>query len=65
MDGDSNLGGRDFDHVLFEYCAEMVKTRFGKELKRDKLRSEKLKRRCEKIKIALSATVQERYAEIA
>ena len=45
VDGDSNLGGRDFDHVLFEYCAETIKSRFDKDPKRDKRRAERIKRK--------------------
>lgn len=60
VDGDSNLGGRDFDHVLFEYCAETIKSRFDKDPKRDKRRAERIKRKCEELKISLSTTFQER-----
>ena len=61
VDGDSNLGGRDLDQILFDYCAETIKIRYDKHLKRDKRRSERIKLKCEEIKRALSTTLEERY----
>ena len=61
VDGNSSLGGRDFDQILFDYVTETIKSCFGKNLTKDKRRSERVKQKCEEIKKALSTTLQERF----
>ena len=61
VDGNSSLGVRDFDQILFDYVTETIKSSFGKNLTKDKRRSERVKQKCEEIKKALSTTLQERF----
>jgi len=54
--GDTFLGGEDFDITIVEYLAEQFKKKEGLDLKTDKLALQRLKEAAEKAKIELSST---------
>jgi molecular chaperone DnaK len=56
--GDTFLGGEDFDMRLVEYLADEFKKEQGIDLKKDKLALQRLKEAAEKAKIELSSTQQ-------
>jgi molecular chaperone DnaK len=56
--GDTFLGGEDFDMRLVEYLADEFKKEQGIDLKKDKLALQRLKEAAEKAKIELSSTTQ-------
>ena len=56
--GDTFLGGEDFDNRLVEYFAEEFKKESGIDLKKDKLALQRLKEAAEKAKIELSSASQ-------
>ncbi|MEY2942931.1 MAG: molecular chaperone DnaK [Pseudomonadota bacterium] len=53
--GDTFLGGEDFDSKLVEYLADKFKAKEGLDLKTDKLALQRLKEAAEKAKIELSS----------
>jgi len=55
-DGDTHLGGDDFDHVLIEWLADEFKNENGMDLHRDPMALQRLKEAAEKAKIELSST---------
>jgi molecular chaperone DnaK len=56
--GDTFLGGEDFDHAIIEYLANEFKKESGIDLRQDKLALQRLKEAGEKAKIELSSAVQ-------
>ncbi len=54
--GDTFLGGEDFDNVVVEYLAEQFKKKESMDLRTDKLALQRLKEAAEKAKIELSST---------
>ncbi|MBP3346895.1 MAG: molecular chaperone DnaK [Alphaproteobacteria bacterium] len=56
--GDTFLGGEDFDQRLVNYLAEEFKKESGIDLKNDRLALQRLKEAAEKAKIELSSTTQ-------
>ena len=54
--GDTFLGGEDFDNVLVEWLAGKFKSKENMDLKTDKLALQRLKEAAEKAKIELSST---------
>ena len=56
--GDTFLGGEDFDQVLIKYLAEEFKKEHGVDLMKDKLALQRLKEAAEKAKIELSSSQQ-------
>ena len=54
--GDTHLGGDDFDHVLIDYMAESCKMEHGIDLRQDAMALQRLKEAAEKAKIELSST---------
>lgn len=55
-DGDTHLGGDDFDHVLIEWLADEFKNENGMDLHKDAMALQRLKEAAEKAKIELSST---------
>ena len=53
--GDTHLGGDDFDHVLIDYMAEAFKAEHGIDLRQDPMALQRLKEAAEKAKIELSS----------
>ncbi|MEE9314543.1 MAG: molecular chaperone DnaK [Rhizobiaceae bacterium] len=56
--GDTFLGGEDFDNTLVDYLAAEFKKEQGVDLKADKLALQRLKEAAEKAKIELSSSAQ-------
>jgi len=56
--GDTFLGGEDFDHRIIEYLADEFKKEQGIDLRKDKLALQRLKEAAEKAKIELSSAMQ-------
>ncbi len=54
--GDTFLGGEDFDNVIVEYLAEQFNKKENMDLKNDKLALQRLKEAAEKAKIELSSS---------
>jgi molecular chaperone DnaK len=55
-DGDTHLGGDDFDHVIIDWLADEFKTENGMDLAKDPMALQRLKEAAEKAKIELSST---------
>ena len=53
--GDTHLGGDDFDHVLIDYMANAFKAEHGIDLRQDPMALQRLKEAAEKAKIELSS----------
>merc|ERR1712072_1560102 len=58
--GDTHLGGEDFDQRVMEYFMKLIKKKTGKEIRNDKRATQKLRREVEKAKRALSSAHQTR-----
>ncbi|MBT6122658.1 MAG: molecular chaperone DnaK [Candidatus Puniceispirillum sp.] len=56
--GDTFLGGEDFDHSIIDYLADEFKKSDGVDLRKDKLALQRLKEAAEKAKIELSSSLQ-------
>ncbi len=56
--GDTFLGGEDFDSRIIDYLADEFKKEQGIDLRKDKLALQRLKEAAEKAKIELSSTTQ-------
>ena len=56
--GDTFLGGEDFDKRIVDYLADEFKKRHGIDLRKDKLALQRLKEAAEKAKIELSSSAQ-------
>ncbi|MFV0626018.1 MAG: molecular chaperone DnaK [Alphaproteobacteria bacterium] len=56
--GDTFLGGEDFDQTIVNYLADEFKKESGIDLKNDRLALQRLKEAAEKAKIELSSTTQ-------
>ncbi|EKE09140.1 MAG: hypothetical protein ACD_16C00212G0021 [uncultured bacterium] len=56
--GDTFLGGEDFDQRIVEYLADEFKKEQGIDLRKDKLALQRLKEAAEKAKIELSSSLQ-------
>ncbi|MGL4631780.1 MAG: molecular chaperone DnaK [Leadbetterella sp.] len=57
-DGDTHLGGDDFDQVIIEWLAEEFKKDEGVELRHDAMALQRLKEAAERAKIELSSSTQ-------
>ena len=57
-DGDTHLGGDDFDQVIIDWLAEEFKKDEGVDLKKDPMALQRLKESAEKAKIELSSSSQ-------
>lgn len=56
--GDTHLGGEDFDNVLLNYLVSEFKKEQGIDLSKDRLALQRLREAAEKAKIELSSTMQ-------
>jgi molecular chaperone DnaK len=56
--GDTFLGGEDFDQRIIDYLADEFKKQQGIDLRQDRLALQRLKEAAEKAKIELSSTIQ-------
>jgi len=55
-DGDTHLGGDDFDHILIDWLADEFKKDEGLDLRKDPMALQRLKEAAEKAKIELSSS---------
>ncbi|WGQ08360.1 molecular chaperone DnaK [Pedobacter gandavensis] len=55
-DGDTHLGGDDFDHVIIDWLAAEFKNEYSMDLNQDPMALQRLKEAAEKAKIELSST---------
>merc|ERR1719483_1016302 len=58
--GDTHLGGEDFDQRVMAYFMKLIKKKTGKDISNDKRATQKLRREVEKAKRALSSAHQTR-----
>lgn len=58
--GDTHLGGEDFDQRVMEYFIKLYKKKTGKDIRKDNRAVQKLRREVEKAKRALSTQHQVR-----
>lgn len=58
--GDTHLGGEDFDQRVMEHFIKVYKKKTGKDMRKDKHAMQKLRREVEKAKRALSSAHQTR-----
>lgn len=56
--GDTKLGGDDFDEKVMNYIADTFKSEYGVDLRQDKMALQRLKEAAEKAKIELSSATQ-------
>jgi len=56
--GDTHLGGDDFDQRLIDYAADEFQRKEGIDLRKDPMALQRLKEACEKAKIELSSSMQ-------
>jgi molecular chaperone DnaK len=56
--GDTHLGGDDFDQRVMDWIAEELKREQGIDLRRDRMALQRLKEAAEKAKVELSSTLQ-------
>ncbi len=56
--GDTHLGGDDFDHVIIDYLADTFKSQENIDLRKDPMALQRLKDAAEKAKIELSASAE-------
>ena len=56
--GDTHLGGDDFDQVIIDFLADEFKKQEGIDLRKDRMALQRLKEAAEKAKIELSSTQQ-------
>jgi len=57
-DGDTHLGGDDFDQVIIDWMAEEFKKEEGMDLRQDPIALQRLKEAAEKAKIELSSSLE-------
>jgi len=53
--GDTHLGGEDFDQRVMEHFVKLIKNKYGKDVSKDKRAIARLRRECERAKRALSS----------
>jgi heat shock protein 5 len=58
--GDTHLGGEDFDQRVMDYFVKLIKKKTGKDIRSDTRAMQKLRREVEKAKRSLSSTFQTR-----
>jgi molecular chaperone DnaK len=58
VNGDTHLGGDDYDQVLIDYVADEFKKENGIDLRSDQMALQRLKEACEKAKCELSTQMQ-------
>ena len=59
--GDPELGGRDLDLILRDYCAQEIKERWGRDCLVSKIIAQTLLEKCEEMKISLSSAEEARF----
>src|SRR5262249_29257604 len=58
INGDTHLGGDDYDQILIDYVAENFRKNTGIDLRKDAMALQRLKEACEKAKCELSSSME-------
>lgn len=58
INGDTHLGGDDYDEVLINHVAEEFRKEYGVDLRKDPMAHQRLKEACEKAKCELSTSME-------
>src|SRR5262245_10388634 len=58
INGDTHLGGDDYDQILIDYVAENFRKNTGIDLRKDPMALQRLKEACEKAKCELSSSME-------
>ncbi len=58
INGDTHLGGDDYDQVLIDFVAEEFRKQYGVDLRSDAMALQRLKEACEKAKCELSSSME-------
>ncbi len=58
INGDTHLGGDDYDETLINYVAEEFRKQYGIDLREDPMAHQRLKEACEKAKCELSTSME-------
>jgi molecular chaperone DnaK len=58
INGDTHLGGDDYDEVLIDHVAEEFRKEYGIDLRKDAMAHQRLKEGCEKAKCELSTSME-------
>mgnify|MGYP002623034006 FL=1 len=58
INGDTHLGGDDYDQVLIDHVAEEFRKQYGVDLRKDPMAHQRLKEACEKAKCELSGNME-------
>ncbi|OWY72736.1 molecular chaperone DnaK [cyanobacterium TDX16] len=58
INGDTHLGGDDYDQVLIDHVAEEFRKQYGVDLRKDAMAHQRLKEACEKAKCELSGNME-------
>ncbi|MFH1416931.1 MAG: molecular chaperone DnaK, partial [Planctomycetota bacterium] len=58
INGDTHLGGDDYDEVLIDFVAEEFRKQYGVDLRTDAMSHQRLKEACEKAKCELSTSME-------
>jgi molecular chaperone DnaK len=58
INGDTHLGGDDYDQVLIDFVAEEFRKQYGVDLRKDPMAHQRLKEACEKAKCELSGNME-------
>ena len=56
--GDTHLGGDDFDHVIIDWMADQFKSQENIDLRKDPMALQRLKEAAEKAKVELSSSIE-------
>ena len=58
INGDTHLGGDDYDPILIDHVAEEFRKQYGVDLRKDAMAHQRLKEACEKAKCELSGNME-------
>jgi len=58
INGDTHLGGDDYDQILIDHVAEEFRKQYGVDLRKDAMAHQRLKEACEKAKCELSGNME-------
>lgn len=58
INGDTHLGGDDYDQILIDHVAEEFRKQYGVDLRKDPMAHQRLKEACEKAKCELSGNME-------
>lgn len=56
--GNTHLGGQDFDNILIKYCVEQFKNQTGIDISDDPKAMQRMRKECEQAKRNLSTSIE-------